>query len=571
MSVLCGASVCSKRAQFKCAKCENQFYCGTRCQAKHWSEHSIVCGDPVAPPPAATAESVDGFASKVDTALYRNFLIVFNSGMKIPKIQRILSRYVTFRNKIDLEKFERINFISDRFKRVLKKASFLGRDFGTLPPEEELAQEKNRGKSLLQISLEKDRAEYDTLSPLKKSQVFYDVLVSLIDVYKPKLPLTLKEKLGQGTYGTVYRADAKGYGTFAAKVFFDEEDDDEDSDLRRESAEDERTLLTFVNRLDLNTGKKENDHVLAFVGYYPDFELDQWSNDPKTAPMLLSEYISGATLEEFEFSPVLDKNKERPKKNVTPWMGKDKSRAQRAQEASSLEEESVRLETPGLDLKVQFPKMVEEMFEGLRFLHSKGIAHRDIKPDNVMLDDSLRLVLIDLGLSCQVNDEHLAKRILSKFQCDADDYSTQGGSWQYNSPEVSQIYLYNYRVQSGEFDDANGGERPVLQKNPIQVQLQNDLWAAALTLFDVLFLSDPESIERAPYAMEIEGFTEVYEGYPNFIAPLSALSRLRNSAREQAIKRMSDRFVKIFEKETRVLQRVLMGELKTAEDVLAAL
>ena len=52
------------------------------------------------------------------------------------------------------------------------------------------------------------------------------------------------------------------------------------------------------------------------------------------------------------------------------------------------------------DLKSQNEKIyyMKKIAEAIHFCHSKGIAHRDIKPNNVLLDDYVLPKLIDFGI-----------------------------------------------------------------------------------------------------------------------------------------------------------------------------
>lgn len=43
------------------------------------------------------------------------------------------------------------------------------------------------------------------------------------------------------------------------------------------------------------------------------------------------------------------------------------------------------------------------MIKALSHLKSKGVAHRDIKLENIMLDDNLNLKLIDFGFGAHEN------------------------------------------------------------------------------------------------------------------------------------------------------------------------
>ena len=47
----------------------------------------------------------------------------------------------------------------------------------------------------------------------------------------------------------------------------------------------------------------------------------------------------------------------------------------------------------------QILALVEQLLSGLNYAQETGVSHRDIKPDNILLDDTGRLVIIDFGMS----------------------------------------------------------------------------------------------------------------------------------------------------------------------------
>jgi serine/threonine-protein kinase Chk1 len=49
--------------------------------------------------------------------------------------------------------------------------------------------------------------------------------------------------------------------------------------------------------------------------------------------------------------------------------------------------------------------MFQQLASSLAFVHSKGICHRDIKLENILIDSTGSLSLIDFGLCCIMGQE----------------------------------------------------------------------------------------------------------------------------------------------------------------------
>eukprot|EP01119_Soliformovum_irregulare_P012686 TRINITY_DN3309_c0_g1_i1.p1 TRINITY_DN3309_c0_g1~~TRINITY_DN3309_c0_g1_i1.p1 ORF type:complete len:260 (-),score=52.58 TRINITY_DN3309_c0_g1_i1:60-839(-) len=98
----------------------------------------------------------------------------------------------------------------------------------------------------------------------------------------------------------------------------------------------------------------------------------------------------------------------------------------------------------------QCRRLFKEMCKGLKYCHSKGIAHRDLKLDNIMIDKKGHVKIIDFGLCECCHPDHCREAV---------------GSSAYAAPEVG--------LGMGRPTDYDG--------------FQCDVWSLGIVLYTILF------------------------------------------------------------------------------------
>lgn len=63
------------------------------------------------------------------------------------------------------------------------------------------------------------------------------------------------------------------------------------------------------------------------------------------------------------------------------------------------------MESHGKYTEVETAKIMQKIFEALNHIHSIGIVHRDMKPENIMINESGEPKLIDFGLAKDTGDQ----------------------------------------------------------------------------------------------------------------------------------------------------------------------
>lgn len=111
--------------------------------------------------------------------------------------------------------------------------------------------------------------------------------------------------------------------------------------------------------------------------------------------------------------------------------------------------------------ETQIWKILGQLISAVYTLHKNNIIHRDIKIQNILVDDNFNIILADLGIS----------KILPKYQINT---NTQVGTPYYLSPEL-----------------VNGDK---YSKN-------TDIWSLGVVLYEIIYNKYPHTARNLPYLM----------------------------------------------------------------------
>jgi len=215
----------------------------------------------------------------------------------------------------------------------------------------------------------------------------------------------------------------------------------------------------FPDQTQLKSSRWKLTSVLGKGGFADTWRALDTVTDEEVAVKVIPLNIDGKNMEPFikqEARMLQSVSNECGQNHVVCYRGMVNATLPNGKEALAL----VMSLAPGVTLRYaavnserDLRSLARQLLQALTYLHSVGIAHRDVKPDNVMVDGDGTLILVDLGIACQRCPEM---------------YSGEVGTPGYIMPSLLT-----------KMKDASGSSPVYIPKRDFFL---GDIWAAAETL-----------------------------------------------------------------------------------------
>jgi p21-activated kinase 1 len=190
--------------------------------------------------------------------------------------------------------------------------------------------------------------------------------------------------------------------------------------------------------------------------------------------------------------------------------------------------------THSLMTEGQMGAVCRETLKGLRFLHSKGIIHRDIKSDNILLSMDGNIKLTDFGFCAQIKD-HASKR------------NTMVGTPYWMAPEIVKKKAYGPKVDLWSLGimtiEMIEGEPPYLNETPLralflittngkpELKEWDSLSSALQEFLDACLEVNPDKRANSVQLLNSKFIQEASENHA--LAPLVQLARAEKKKEEE--------------------------------------
>ena len=79
--------------------------------------------------------------------------------------------------------------------------------------------------------------------------------------------------------------------------------------------------------------------------------------------------------------------------------------------------------------------ILDQVLEGIKYLHQNGIVHRDIKPENLLINKKGRIIIADFSFAIRMREMENDGIFMKKYDPIVDK-KFDVGSESYNAPEI---------------------------------------------------------------------------------------------------------------------------------------